>query len=186
MFACSDIYFRLHSLLIIITTTCISLCLRRTSEPIHLTSVLGVLGTQETFCIVIACLFERDSFDLFLPEFDKPWVIHLRETCCCSTNLCTWRLSTVYKDRNVRRHQGGRARSRSRLAPLEPLSSPRRRHGARPGKAGALPVAAGTPPPHASACAVRARCREETLRCDGRRPFIVRGGGWILGRWSWI
>jgi hypothetical protein len=24
-------------------------------------------------------LLERDSFDLFLPEFDKPWVIHLRE-----------------------------------------------------------------------------------------------------------
>ncbi|KAK1607554.1 hypothetical protein QYE76_031227 [Lolium multiflorum] len=32
-------------------------------------------------------LLERDIFDLFLPEFDKPWVIHLRETCCCSTNL---------------------------------------------------------------------------------------------------
>jgi hypothetical protein len=30
-----------------------------------------VLGTQETFCIVIAGLLERDSFDLFLPEFDK-------------------------------------------------------------------------------------------------------------------
>jgi hypothetical protein len=25
-------------------------------------------------------LLERDTFDLFLPEFDKPWVIHLRET----------------------------------------------------------------------------------------------------------
>jgi hypothetical protein len=25
-------------------------------------------------------LLERDSFDLLLPEFDKPWVIHLRET----------------------------------------------------------------------------------------------------------
>jgi hypothetical protein len=24
-------------------------------------------------------LLERDSFNLFLPEFDKPWVIHLRE-----------------------------------------------------------------------------------------------------------
>jgi hypothetical protein len=89
MFAHGDIYFRLHLLLIIITTTCISLSLRRTSAPIHLTSVLGVLGTQETFYIVIAGLFERDSFDLLLPEFDKPWVIHLRETCCCSTNLCT-------------------------------------------------------------------------------------------------
>jgi hypothetical protein len=71
MFACSDIYFRLHLLLIIITTTCISLSLHRTSASIHLTSVLGVLGTHETFCIVIAGLFERDSFDLFLPEFDK-------------------------------------------------------------------------------------------------------------------
>jgi hypothetical protein len=40
-----------------------------------------VLATQETFCIVIARLLERDSFDLLLPEFDKPWVIHLRETC---------------------------------------------------------------------------------------------------------
>jgi hypothetical protein len=104
MFARTDIYFRLHLLLIIITTTSISLSLRRTSAPIHLTSVLGMLGTEETFCIVIVGLFERDSVDLFLPEFDKPWVIHLRETCCCSTNLCTWRPNTVYKDRSVRRH----------------------------------------------------------------------------------
>jgi hypothetical protein len=105
MFARSDIYFRLHLLLIIITTTCISLSLYRTSAPIHLTSVLGVLGTQETFCIVIAWLLERDTFDLLLSEFDKPWVIHLRETCCCSTNLCTWRPNTVYRNRSVRRHQ---------------------------------------------------------------------------------
>jgi hypothetical protein len=105
MFARSDTYFRLQLLLIIITTTCISLSLRRTSAPIHLTSVLGVLGTQESFCIVIAGLLERDIFDLLLPEFDKPWVIHLRETCCYSTNLCTWRPNTVYKNRRVRRHQ---------------------------------------------------------------------------------
>jgi hypothetical protein len=104
MFASSDIYFRLHLLLIIITTICILLSLRRTSAPIHLTSILGVLGTQETFCIVIAGLLERDSFDLLLPKFDKPWVIHLRETCCCSTNLYTWRPNTVYKNRRVRRH----------------------------------------------------------------------------------
>jgi hypothetical protein len=105
MFARSNIYFRLHLLLMIITTTCISLSLRQTSAPIHLTGVLGVLGTQETFCIVIAGLLERDSFDLILPEFDKPWAIHLRETRCCSTNLCTWRPNTVYKNRRVRRHQ---------------------------------------------------------------------------------
>jgi hypothetical protein len=94
MFARSDICFRLHLLLIIIHIT-----------PIHLTSVLGVLGTQETSCIIIAGLLERYTFDLFLPEFDKPWVIHLRETCCCSTNLCTWRPNTAYKNRRMRRHQ---------------------------------------------------------------------------------
>jgi hypothetical protein len=105
MFACCHIYFRFHLLLTIIHTTCISLSLCQTSAPIHLRSVLGVLRTQETFHIVIAGLLERDSFDLFLPEFDKPWVIHLRETCCCSTNLCTWRPNTVYKNRSVHRHQ---------------------------------------------------------------------------------
>ena len=105
MFARCNIYYRLLLPLIFIHTTCILLSLRRTSAPIHLTSVLGVLGTQETSCILIAGLFERDIFDLFLPEFDKPWVIHLRETCCCSTNLCTWRPNTVYKNRSVRRHQ---------------------------------------------------------------------------------
>jgi hypothetical protein len=46
MFACCHFYFRLHLLLIIIHTTCILLSLCRTSAPIHLTSVLGVLGTQ--------------------------------------------------------------------------------------------------------------------------------------------
>jgi hypothetical protein len=106
MFARIFIYFKLHLLLIIIHITCISLSLRRTRAPIHLTSVLGVLGTQETSCIVIAGLLERNTFDLFLLEFDKPWVIHLRKTCCCSTNLCTWRTNTVYKNSSVRRHYG--------------------------------------------------------------------------------
>src|SRR3954466_2008621 len=98
----------LPSLLKIVTTiihiTCILPSLLRTSVPIYLTSVLGVLGTQETSCILIAGLIERNIFDLCLPDFDKPWVIHLRETCFCSTNLCTWRPNTVYKNRSVRRH----------------------------------------------------------------------------------
>jgi hypothetical protein len=101
MFAHNNIYFRLHLLLIIIHITCISLSLCWTSVPIHLTSILGVLGTQETSCIIIAGLFERHTFNLFPAEFDKPWVIHLRETCCCSTNLCTWRPNTIYKNRSV-------------------------------------------------------------------------------------
>jgi hypothetical protein len=104
MFACCHFYFRLHLPLIIIHITCISLSLRRTSAPIYLTSVLGVLGTQKTSCILIAGLLERDIFDLYLPEFDKPWVIHLRETCCCFTNLCTLRPNIVYMNRSVRRH----------------------------------------------------------------------------------
>jgi hypothetical protein len=104
MFARSDIYFRLHLLLIIIHITCILLSLCRTSAPIHLTIVLGVLGTQVTSSIVIAGLLERDSFDLLFPDIDKHWVIHLRETYCCSTNLCTWRHNTVYKNRRMRRH----------------------------------------------------------------------------------
>src|SRR4051794_37003852 len=104
MFVCCLYYSRLPSSLISIHTTCISLSLRRTSAPIHLTSVLGVLGTQETYCILIAGLLERNIFDLYFPEFDKPWVIHLRENCCCSTNLCTWRPNTVYKSRRICRH----------------------------------------------------------------------------------
>src|SRR3954447_16222555 len=105
MFTCCSFYFGLLLLFTIIHITCISLSLRQTSAPIHLKSVLGVLGTQETSCILIAGLLERDIFDLYLPKFDKPWVIHLRETCCCSTNLCTWRPNTVYKSRRICRHQ---------------------------------------------------------------------------------
>ena len=106
MFAYWHSYFKLQLPLIIIHITCISLSLRRTSALIHLTSALSVLGTQETSCILIAGLLERDTFDHFLHVFDKPWVIHLRETWCCSTNLCTWRPNTVYKNRSVHRHQG--------------------------------------------------------------------------------
>ena len=75
------------------------------SAPIKLTIVLGVLGIQETSCIVITGFLERDTFDLYLTEFDKPWVIHLKENCCCSTNLCYWRPNTVYKNRSVCRYQ---------------------------------------------------------------------------------
>jgi hypothetical protein len=64
-------------------------------------------------------LLERDIFDLFLPKFDKPWVIHLRETCCCSTNLSTWRPNTVYKNRSVRRHQSAWEHGRGLVASME-------------------------------------------------------------------
>jgi hypothetical protein len=61
MFARSDFYFEMQLPLIIIHITCISLSLRQTSAPIHMTGVLGVLGTQETFCILIAGLLERNT-----------------------------------------------------------------------------------------------------------------------------
>ena len=38
----------------------VSPSLRRTSAPIQFTIVLGVLGTQETFCYLVAGFFERD------------------------------------------------------------------------------------------------------------------------------
>ena len=38
----------------------VSPSLRRTSAPIQLTIVLGVLGTQETLCYLVAGLLERD------------------------------------------------------------------------------------------------------------------------------
>src|SRR3954469_5482667 len=101
MFTCCPFYFSLLLLFTIIHITCVLLSLRRTSAPIHLTSVLGVSGTHETSCFLIAGLLERDILDLYVPKFDKTWVIHLRETCCCSTNLCTWRPNTVYKNRSV-------------------------------------------------------------------------------------
>ena len=114
MFACFSLYFS-HTRYPTLTTsqklffgsvtTCISLSLRRTSAPIHLTSVLGVLGTQETSCILIAGLLERDTFDHFLPEFDKPWVIHLRENLLLfykPLHLEAQQLSTRIE---VRRHQ---------------------------------------------------------------------------------
>jgi hypothetical protein len=81
-----------------------------------------VLGTQQTFCIVIVGLLERDSFDLLLPEFDKPWVNHLRETCCCSINLCTWRPNTVYKNRSVHRHQFSLTGFKPELAKIQVLA----------------------------------------------------------------
>ena len=38
----------------------VSPSLRRTSAPIEYTIVLGVLGTQETLCYLVAGLLERD------------------------------------------------------------------------------------------------------------------------------
>ena len=125
LFTCCHFYYRIIKSPFTIHITCILPSLRRTSAPIQLTIVLGVLGTQETSCILTAGLLERNIFDLYLPEFDIPWVVHLRETCCCSTNLCTWGPNTVCKSRSIRRHQAlfwrrCRGGERLRVSPLDP------------------------------------------------------------------
>ena len=43
-----------------IITTLVSPSLHRTSAPTQFTIVFGVLGTQETFCYLVAGLFETD------------------------------------------------------------------------------------------------------------------------------
>ena len=52
--------FRLQKPISSIYFALVSSSLRRTSAPIQFTIVLGVLGTQETLCYLVAGLFERD------------------------------------------------------------------------------------------------------------------------------
>ena len=52
--------FRLQIPLYTIHIALVSPSLRRTSAPIQLAIVLGVLGTQETLCYLVAGLLERD------------------------------------------------------------------------------------------------------------------------------
>ena len=52
--------FRLQKPISTIHIALVSPSLRRTSAPMQFIIVLGVLGTQETLCYLIAGLFERD------------------------------------------------------------------------------------------------------------------------------
>src|ERR1041385_4589072 len=67
MFACCTFYYRSLLPCFAIPITRILPSLRRTSAPIHLLVVLGVLGTQETSSILIAGLLERDHLQPLLP-----------------------------------------------------------------------------------------------------------------------
>ena len=64
--------FRLQKPISTIHIALVSPFVHRTSEPIQFTIVLGVLGTQDTFCYFIAGLFEETIFILRLPRIDKP------------------------------------------------------------------------------------------------------------------
>ena len=54
----------------------VSPSLRQTSAPIQFTIVLGVLGTQETLCYLVAGLFERDH----LSSYASHGLINLRSS----------------------------------------------------------------------------------------------------------
>src|ERR1041385_4010082 len=66
MFACCTFYYRFILLCFATPITHILPSLRRTSAPIQFAIVLCVLGTQETFFILIAGLFERDHLQPLL------------------------------------------------------------------------------------------------------------------------
>src|SRR3954465_14615893 len=67
LFLCGTFYYRFILLRFATPITYILPSLRRTSAPIQLLVVLGVLGTQETSCILIAGLLERDHLQPLLP-----------------------------------------------------------------------------------------------------------------------
>ena len=57
---CCFYLFKLEKYISTIHITLLLPSLRRTSAPIQFAIVLGVLGTQETLCYLVAGLFERD------------------------------------------------------------------------------------------------------------------------------
>src|ERR1041385_3007033 len=67
LFLCCTFYYRFILLPFTTPITHILPSLRRTSAPIQLLVVLGVLGTQETSCILIAGLLERYHLQPLLP-----------------------------------------------------------------------------------------------------------------------
>src|SRR4051812_19394744 len=67
MFVCCTFYYRFILPCFVTPITRILPSLRRTSAPIQLLVVLGVLGTQGTSCILIAGLLEGDHLQPLLP-----------------------------------------------------------------------------------------------------------------------
>src|ERR1041385_6384078 len=67
IFTCCSFYYRFISPCFAAPITRILPSLRRTSAPIQLLVVLGVLRTQETSCILIAGLLERDHLQPLIP-----------------------------------------------------------------------------------------------------------------------
>ena len=72
LFACCNFYYRFILLCSTTSITRILPFLRRTSAPIQLTIVLGVLGTQEISCIWLQGCLRETIFILHLRQIDKP------------------------------------------------------------------------------------------------------------------
>ncbi|KAK1603226.1 hypothetical protein QYE76_018229 [Lolium multiflorum] len=109
--------------------------MRRSSSPSRLGAVPVVCG-----------LHERDIFDLFLPEFDKPWVIHLRENFLLYKPLLL-RPNTYEERRNVEQISAGQAPSAAlSSATNPPHSAAERRAAARARQAERPPGRRRTPP----------------------------------------
>src|SRR3954462_7695585 len=66
LFPCCTFYYRFILLHFTTPITHILPSLHRTSAPIQLLVVLGVLGTQETSCILITGFLERDHLQTVL------------------------------------------------------------------------------------------------------------------------
>src|SRR4051812_46350320 len=64
---CCNFYYRFILPCFATPITHILSSLRRTCAPIQFAIVLGVLGTQETSCLLIAGLLERDHLQPLLP-----------------------------------------------------------------------------------------------------------------------
>src|SRR3954467_10884160 len=67
LFACCNFYYRFILFCFATPITRILPSLRRTCAPMQLLVLLGVLGTQETSCFLIAGLLERDHLQPLLP-----------------------------------------------------------------------------------------------------------------------
>src|ERR1041384_8539268 len=67
LFLCCTFYYIFILLRFTTPITHILPSLRRTSAPMQLLVVLGVLGTQETTCILIPRLLERDHLKPLIP-----------------------------------------------------------------------------------------------------------------------
>src|ERR1044071_8869320 len=86
MFVCCTFYYRFILLCFATPITHILPSLRRTSAPIKLLVVLGVLGTQETSCILIAGVAERRQFQPLPPRIRKTLGPPLEGKFFCPSN----------------------------------------------------------------------------------------------------